>query len=722
MTNDIDMSRFGADQQQEIKEGIEEGIDVSVYAKPELYAIQMRQIRLGLEKGLPVEAYASDRYDWFQMEEIRLGLEHKIDIKKYADPAVPFETMRQIREGLEYGIDLSAAKKFPAGALRELRIAACEGIDIRKYIKAGYDEEQLKQIRTALEEGLDIDPYINPTQRGASIREIVLGLEKNLDVKAYVSDSMNWQQMRELRKGLEHRIDITVYDNSLYSWQQMREIRLGLENHIPVEQYKSFMYTANEMHKRRLKLMQDAREHTGHVSSEEAKQQYDDFVLLIDSKQMEAFILVSETGIRIPREKIMEALSDKNITYGIDEEAINDIEKDGTHDTMITVARGRQPEAGKDGWYEFLFDTDVKKHPKLNDDGSVDYKHVKWFEIVRKGQKIAIYHKAEPGTPGCRVTGEEFRGITGREIPPVKGRGFSILPDGVTYVADIDGKVEYKDGVLEVTSVLVLDEVNRATGDINFNGSVYIRESIGEGAVVRAVKDIMVDGFIEAAELEAGGDIILREGANAGGRGYIKAHGDVMGKFFENACIEAGGSIKANYCLNSNIVAGQNIIISGKFGMLTGGNSYAGKTIESYNIGNAAGIATSLSIGKPDNLAARMKNVEERMKSVSRELQMLNNIYDEFREKMEPEIRNANPVYLKVENAIYTKDKEMSELKALKEQIIKTEELYERGKVVVNGTIYQGTTVYIKGLRWDARTARNINIRKNGDGISVYRN
>ena len=694
MGKDIEMSHFGIDQQQEIKDGLQAGLDVSVYAKPEFYAIQMRQIRLGLMAGLPVGIYASDKYDWFQMEEIRLGLEHGIDINKYADPSVPFDTMRQIREGLEHGIDLSAAGNLPAGELRELRVAACEDIDIRKYIKAGYEEEQLKQIRTALGEALDIDPYINPAQRGASIREIALGLGKNLDVKTYADEQMNWQQMRE--------------------------IRLGLEEHLPVEEYKSFMYTAKEMNKHRLKLMQES--HKSNDKNEETGKQYDDFTLLTDGKQMEAFIQVSAAGMKIPKEEIMSALEDCGITYGIDEAAIDDVAGNGTQDTMITIARGRQQETGKDGWYEFLFDSEAGKHPKLNEDGSVNYKNVKWFEIVRKGQKIAIYHKAEPGMPGCRVTGEKYDGKAGKEIPPVKGHGFSIAPDGVTYVADIDGRVAYKDGMLEVTSVLVLDEDARAAGNINFNGSVYIRNSIGEGTVVKAAGDIMADGFIESAQLEAGGDIILKEGTNAGCRGFLKAGGDVMGKFFENATIEAGGSVKANYCLNSNIVAGRNIIISGRYGMITGGNAYAGRKIESYNIGNAAGTATSLSIGKPDNFAARLKNVEDRMEAVDRELHMLNNIYDEFMEKMKPEERNVNPVYLKVEDAIYTKNKEMSELKTTREQIINTEELYERGKVVVNGTIYRGTSVYIKGVRWDAGTARNINIRKNGDSISVYRN
>ena len=694
MEKDIEKSHFGIDQQQEIKEGLQAGLDVSVYAKPEFYAIQMRQIRLGLMAGLPVGIYASDKYDWFQMEEIRLGLEHRIDINKYADPSVSFDTMRQIREGLEHGIDLSAAGNLPAGELRELRVAACEGVDIRKYIKAGYDEEQLKQIRTALGEALDIDPYINPAQRGASIREIALGLGKNLDVKTYADEQMNWQQMRE--------------------------IRLGLEEHLPVEEYKSFMYTAKEMNKHRLKLMQES--HKSNDKNEETGKQYDDFTLLTDGKQMEAFIQVSAAGMKIPKEEIMSALEDCGITYGIDEAAIDDIAGNGTQDTMITVARGGQPGTGKDGWYEFLFDSEAVKHPELNEDGSVNYKNVKWFEIVRKGQKIAIYHKAEPGMPGCRVTGAKYDGKAGKEIPPVKGHGFSIAPDGVTYVADIDGRVVYKDGMLEVTSVLVLEEDTRTAGNINFNGSVYIRNSIGEGTVVKAAGDIIADGFIESAQLEAGGDIILKEGTNAGGRGLLKAGGNVMGKFFENATIEAVGSVKANYCLNSNIVAGRNIIISGRYGMITGGNAYAGRKIESYNIGDADGTATLLSIGKPDNFTTRLKNVEDRMKTVDRELHMLNNIYDEFVEKMKPEERNVNPVYLKVEDAIYTKNKEMSELKEVREQIINTEELYEHGEVVVNGTIYSGTSVYIKGVRWDAGTARNINIRKNGDSISVYRN
>lgn len=66
---------FTPDQQREIEEGLDAGLDVSVYAKPEFLAIQMREIRLGMLQGLPVQRYAKAEYDWFQMGEIRTGLE-----------------------------------------------------------------------------------------------------------------------------------------------------------------------------------------------------------------------------------------------------------------------------------------------------------------------------------------------------------------------------------------------------------------------------------------------------------------------------------------------------------------------------------------------------------------------------------------------------------------------------------------------------------------------
>lgn len=716
-SNYMDSSQFSQDQKQEIEKGILEGLDVSIYAKPEFLAIQMLQIRIGLEEKLPVDCYAKKDYDWFQMEEIRKGLKSGVAINKYSSPDISFNVMRQIREGLEQGIDLSKYKMLKAGVLKQLRLAAIQGINIMEYIQKGYEEEQLEQIRIALEKKIDIDPYLSVLQRGAAIREIRLGLEKNLDVTVYADCDMSWQQMREIRIGMEKRLDIDMYKKKLYSWEQMREIRLGLEKNLDVNDYKSLMYTAREMSKRRHRLIKRSRQPMAPVESK-----YQQFILITSVDEMEAYIVVSETGVKIPREDILTALKEQQITTGIKYDEIDRLDAEGAASEMVTLAQGVYPKTGENGWYEYLFETDIKSHPKLQENGSVDYQNIKWFEVVKKDTPLAYYHPAKEGTPGTKITGELIPGLKGKEMPVIKGVGFKVLPDKVTYVANVDGKVEIKDGKLEVTDLLVLDSVSMATGNIEFNGSVYIKGAVGNGVTIKAERDILVDGFTESAILEAGGDIILKEGNNAGGNGYIKAGRDIMGKFFENTKVTAGGSVKANYCLNSSITAEKEIEISGNRGILAGGMANAGECIISQFIGNAAGIGTIIMVGREQKYMLRLAQLDVKEENVNKELSLLQNAYQDIQRKYSAEVRNSNPLYLKVENAIYTKEHEGKEIQKEKEQI--TEELSHTklAKVTVAGTIYQGVRVNINGELWNATQTSKVTLRKRDGKVAIYRN
>lgn len=716
----LNSTEFSKDQKQEIEEGVLSGVDVTVYAKPEFLAIQMRQIRLGLEQKLPVEIYARPDYDWFQMEEIRIGLEELLNVSCYAKPEIPFDVMRQIRLGLEHGVDLSSGTRFSAGVLRQLRIAACEGIDIRSYVKKGYEEEQLKEIRIAKEKELDIDPYISLSLRGAAIHEIVLALESNLDVSLMLDGQMNWQQMREIRLGLEHRVDVKYYQKPLYSWQQMYEIRRGLEENLPVDTYSSLMYTANEMKKKRQKL-EKARKNAVE-SKPEQKKEYGEFALLIDSQQMEAFILVPKLEMPIKKKKLLDALKEKGVVYGIDQEAILELDEKGASKNMVVIARGKKAEPGKDGWYEYFFDTNLKKTPKVLEDGSVDYQNVKWFEIVEKDQRVAYYHSAETGVSGRKVTGEEVPAFKGKELPPLRGKGIALLPDQKTYVAGTSGKIVLRGGNLIVTNVLVVENVTKATGNVDFNGSVYVRGMLGDGVVVKAAGDVMVDGFIEAAIIEAGGDIILKKGNNAGGKGYMKAGRDVMGNFFENVHIEAGGDIKANYCLNSEIKADGSVQITGRNGRLAGGSIEAGRGVMTYDLGNPAGIATNVKVGREQGYFKRKDALLQKIEEDEKELGLLKNAYQDFQKKFPPEIRNTNEIYLKLEDAIYTKGNDVKELKEKLEQLEDEVANGKTAKVVVSGKVYQGVSVYIDDVKWRSTEARNVTIRKIDDMVVLYKN
>lgn len=687
-------NQFTPDQQAEIDAGIKDNIDVSIYAKPEFLAIQMHEIRIGLVEQIPVSYYADSRYDWFQMEEIRKGLEMSLDVSKYADPEISFDRMRQIRKGLEAGIDLSDKKNMAAGVLQQLRKATLEHIDLSVYINNGFDEDQLHQIRLAKKNGVDIDSYVIPDFRGISIREI--------------------------RLGLEHHIDVSVYASREYTWQQMREIRYGLEEGIDVSYYRSFMYTTKLMRQRRLDLLEKTKMPIQNV--EAVKKRFSCFDMLLNQSGMEAIVILPNPGVPIAQDEVLSAIKEADIKKGVDYAVVKAICDGTTSGDIVTLAKGVMPQVGADGWYEFFFDTNVKSNPVLMEDGSVDYQNAKWFELVKKGQTVAVYHEAQEGTPGYTIMGESLATKKGKEKPILTGSGFQILEEKKTYIAMENGKIELKDNRLVISSVLVLDDVTCATGNVDFDGSIYVRGNVGQGVSIHATRDVLVDGYSESSVIEAGGDIILKKGNNASGRGFLRANGDVMGMFFESARVWAGGKVSANYCLRSEIHAGTRIEISGRNGVLAGGLAQAQNLIQATNIGNEASLATRLVLGNKDKNVQMQVDLQGREKKVSQELRLLLNAYQEFRKKFEPVIRNVHPTYLKLEDAIYTKKTELEELKKRKDAVEKEQKKQKSAKVVVTGNLYSGVSVEINGVIWRSEPMRNVYLVSRGNRIGSLRN
>ena len=60
----------------------------------------MFQIRWGLENNLNVFLYANSSFSWHQMKEIREGLEDDLDVSIYANPEIPAWEMEETRKKL----------------------------------------------------------------------------------------------------------------------------------------------------------------------------------------------------------------------------------------------------------------------------------------------------------------------------------------------------------------------------------------------------------------------------------------------------------------------------------------------------------------------------------------------------------------------------------------------------------------------------------------------
>lgn len=733
---------FNRNQLTEIEEGLKKGIDVDIYAKPEYVFIQMRQIRLGLEDGLPVDIYAIPEYDWFQMEEIRKGLISGVRVEKYARPSVSYDRMRQIREGLEVNIDLSPYVNMSPGVLGVLRQAVLDKVSIFQFINEGYDEVQLDEIRTALTKGLDIKPYLSTEFRGICIREIAAGLFSNIDVSLYAKPEYNWRQMREIRLGLENRVEVKTYLNPLYDWEQMREIRLGLMHGVEIVSFRSLMYPGVEMEKIRLSLEEKAKEEEAYwlsrilwkdnfdrsgrvlcADSENKVKEYDDFSVVLSQDEMEAVFVLKGNPHPINKGLIDDVLEKYGITAGIDDLAVSRMVNGDWKDNQLSVARGRYPEAGTDGWYEYFFRTEVARTPRILPDGSVDYHDIEWYEMTRRGAKIAEYHPAGNKKDGFTVTGKTIPGRKGNELPVLNGVGFRVDETGCNYYAMKDGIINLTGDYLEIKDLLVLNEVSLATGNIRYDGNVYIKGNVYSGMVIQTGGDLVIDGFVEKVYIECGGNVVLHQGVNSSGEGEIRAKGDVIGKFFEAVKIRAGGSIRANYSMNSELYAEKKIKIGGRNGSLVGGTASAELGVEVYDLGNKASAATVVCLGSTDAQLEKQRKIEQvkaTQKKVHEEMAVLNRAYREYQDKYPPKIRNGIPVYLKIEAAIYTKELQLTELDRMKNTIENTINGTARAEILVIGTLFEGVTVFIGKDKILSRHAKKVRIKKYNEHIGIF--
>ena len=721
--SNFNINDFSKSQLEEIQKGLEQKLNVSVYAKKEFLAIQMRQIRLGLQDKLPVEKYANPSFDWFQMEQIRMGLKDGIDISKYAKPEISYDRMQQIRLSLLDNIDLSAFTKLEAGILKQLHLGIKNNVRIVPYITQGYDDEQLEAIREAMEKKLPVDEYVNKTFRGIALKEIFTGLEHNVDVKEYAKLNLTWQQMREIRLGLEHRVDVSQYNNHLYSAKQMKEIRLGLEEGLDVSYYKSPIFAAKDMYKKRLELLDNPKLAIETNNKNEPSKTETQFLqkinISLSPDEMEAYLQIDKKNVP-GRINIIIALTDKGIKNGIDFEMVDAVSKGEIDQSSVIIAKGTPCIDGKDGWYEFYFQTKSDNYEELLEQDKIKFSQIEWFETVNKDQQLAYYHKSIPGKDGTTVTGKKVYAKRCKELPLLSGTGIKKQKDNVTYIANQNGVIMLDGYTLKVTPLLKLKEVAAST-EINFTGNIIIEGNVKSGAKIHATEDVLIKGTVESAQINTEGNLILQKEFIGYKDATIRATKNGFGPDFELVEIYASQKIIGNKFKNCILYAQGQVKTVGQDGMIAGGSICAENGIKTVNLGTQERIPTFIKIGKIERFKQRENNYNSIIRDVSQELFTLQNALKEFQKRFSPELRNKMEMYLKIENAIYTKEREMENILRQKHDLLEEIQKSETACVEITNILYEGVTVEIDGTKYQSQKTKGVILQKNGKVIDeVY--
>lgn len=444
-------------------------------------------------------------------------------------------------------------------------------------------------------------------------------------------------------------------------------------------------------------------ETAGETGTEESRQQVETNLaegtyLRVDEDEMAAwlYLVPPKEDQTYTKRELESYLQQHGVVKGFHSSNLSAMIKKKIYDREILVARGAETKPGTDGYFEYLFSPEEHGAPKVREDGSVDYSSMNALQNVHKGDKVAIYHYAVQGVNGYTVLGGEMKADPVRDLPPMRGKG--IIRENEVYYAQSDGKIEVKDGKIDIQNVHeIMGDVDAIIGKIEFFGDIIINGNVEGGVVIRAGRNIEIHGTTGAATLFAGGDVLLSRGIQGGGK--ISARGNVYAEFIENTTVDAGGLVQSNVILNAKVNARDKVVTTGKKGAIIGGYTHALKSIEVITAGNDVELKTILHCGYEPESFDRLLEARRRESEIKEKLsKLVDTMTEALREKR---MRGANTSRATEASLVEwnsLKDEYFAELDKVGQEREALENTMEEGKdafIKVDGNIYRNVVISI---------------------------
>ncbi len=364
--------------------------------------------------------------------------------------------------------------------------------------------------------------------------------------------------------------------------------------------------------------------------------------ITIDPDEMGATaeIIPAQGGKNLSAKAILTAAQEAGVKKGFSKEELVKLARlaaKATPNALVNlqIATGKLAINGKDAIIKPLVESAQSRilRPKKREDGSVDMRDLGDIICVKVGDPLAKKIPLTSGKQGYTVTATLLSPEPGNDVELVPGEGTTISPKNENVlVSEKVGLPKLISNGMEVDEIYKIKNVNVASGNVNFTGSVIIEGDVSEGMKVIASGDVTIGGFVESAIVEAGGDITI-SGGIIGRKHDIEKTKITDVKM--SVSVNAKGSIYAKYCQYAQINCGKDIRIENQLlhslinihgqlkvgteeqsnGKLIGGYIKAGTHVSAGIVGATAGSNTIINFEHEINkLKEQMQDVESRLK------------------------------------------------------------------------------------------------------------
>ena len=166
-----------------------------------------------------------------------------------------------------------------------------------------------------------------------------------------------------------------------------------------------------------------------------------DEIFLESSKDgLEGYITIvdkDEFSIEDKMEKIR-----SHFKFGLNEPIVRQLLELRAKVDKSLVAEGKDSIDGKNGSIKYEFETNKPLIPKMNVDGTVDYRELDSINKVTSGEVLATIIPPIDGIAGKKVTGESIPFKKGKMPKFRMGKNTVISEDGIVLKSSVDGLIE----------------------------------------------------------------------------------------------------------------------------------------------------------------------------------------------------------------------------------------------------------------------------------------
>lgn len=265
----------------------------------------------------------------------------------------------------------------------------------------------------------------------------------------------------------------------------------------------------------------------------------------------------------------------------------------------VVIAKGTPPETW--GEIDWLIPIGIASLRDYSDE-TIDLHEVRQFINVRAGQALCELPAAP--TPGTTVLGEI---IPAPACPFALGERVAIDPSSPSRVVAVEpGCVRFASGRLSVEQHLEIPgDLDFKTGNIDFFGDVTVRGNVLDGFHIKSAKNVVIDGAVGAATIEAAGTLTIKGGVNGGRKGRLVSGGNLQVHYLHMVQVECGGDVLVDIeCHDSTVLATGSVTVSR--GGIIGGKVMAGADVSAGFLGAAMCVPTAVHAGHQAGLDAQV--------------------------------------------------------------------------------------------------------------------